>query len=663
MPARTRSAGTGQAVLRAERDRALELARTRAEFISHASHEIRTPLHGIVGYSTLLLGTELTDEQRSFANALRMGVESLLSVVSDVLDVSRLDAGAMALEKTGFDLTALVRGVTRSFEETASSRHLALEVDTDAVAHTNLIGDPGRIRQVLVNLVANAVKFTDAGSVVVRAETVSKRQRRIALRVSVTDTGPGIPAADQGRLFQPFSRLGVAGAASRPGTGLGLTISKQLVELMGGTLQVDSAPRRGSTFTFELHLPRDLRPAAQRQLDQLDVSSLRVYVADDDGRSRRDLLLSLASAGIGVAGSGTATSLPETLRSARATGTLPDLAIVGHVDHTDGDLAIARAVKADPRLAPVKLVLAPVAGVRGRAREAHDAGYDGYVSRPFGHAELLWCTRAVISRSFTGHVDGSPGLITRHTLATPPAAVAGRVLVADDDPANRHVTRLQVERLGYAVDTADGGKEAVAAAARGHYDVILMDCQMAETDGLAASAEIRRQERPGPRPAILAMTADVSARQRERCRRAGMDDFLEKPVRTHVLASALNRYARASHASGTNQRRDVPQVDLLEADIGSELTLDLMREYLAGAEQAVERLERDPLDEATAHSDAHRLLGGARILGLGTLEDLWQTLSEESAGPAVPAATIAELRRACTELRAWMNAHEGAQHV
>ena len=674
MPAGIRSDAAPQAAaLRAERDRALELARTRAEFISHASHEIRTPLHGIVGYSTLLLGTELSDEQRSFANALRAGVESLLSVVSDVLDVSRLDAGAMALEKTGFDLVTLVLGATRAFQETASCRGLALKVETDAVSHPHLVGDPGRIRQVLVNLVANAVKFTDAGSVVVRAETSSKQPGRVALRVSVTDTGPGIPAAAHTRLFQPFSRLGVAGALNKPGTGLGLAISKQLVELMGGTLHVDSQPEGGSTFAFEVHLLQDVRPAAQRELDPFDVSGLRVYVADDDGRSRRDLLLSLSSAGIGVVGSGTASSLPEALRDAQATGTLPDLAIVGHVDQTDGDLAIASAVKADPRLRPVKLVLAPLAGVRGRAREAHEAGYDGYVSRPFGHAELLWCTRGVTARTVTGPVEGSAGLVTRHTHAAPPITVSGRVHIADDDQASRHVTRLQVERLGYAADDADSGKAAVAAAACRDYDVILMDCQMADMDGLAAAAEIRRGRRSGHRPAILAMTADVSAGQRERCRRAGLDDFLEKPVRTHVLASSLNRYARHEPAAAisdpdvTTQGSavDPSSVALLETDIGSDLTLDLMREYLEGAERTIDLLEHEPLDTPAASRHAHRLLGGARILGLAPLERLWKTLADRDDGEkaAKSPVTVDELRRACAELRAWLQVHQGNQHV
>jgi CheY-like chemotaxis protein/HPt (histidine-containing phosphotransfer) domain-containing protein len=307
--------------------------------------------------------------------------------------------------------------------------------------------------------------------------------------------------------------------------------------------------------------------------------------------------------------------------------------------------------------------------VRGRAREARDAGYDGYVSRPFGHAELLRCTRAVAARAISADVDEHHELVTRHTLAAAPASGTRRVLIADDDPSNRHVTQLQVERLGFAVDTANSGKEAIAAAAGRHYDVILMDCQMADTDGLAAAAAIRRHERRGHRPAILAMTADVSARQRARCRRAGMDDFLEKPVRTQLLASVLHRYAPradgatiAGPASSESSPVDQSAVDALEADIGSELTIDLVREYLDGAEQTIDLLEREPLDGPAASSHAHRLLGGARILGLAPLERLWETLADRE-GNGVPPATIEDLRRACVELRAWVQVHQGSQHV
>jgi two-component system sensor histidine kinase/response regulator len=661
--------------LRRERDLALDRARREAEFISHASHEIRTPLHGIMGFSTLLLSTELTDEQRSFANALHTSIESLLAVVNDVLDVSTLDAGAMRLESVRFNLLTLVRGLVDTFGQAAAAKGLALRVDTTAVKHPHLVGDPGRVRQVLANFVSNAVKFTDAGEVMVRAVTRATGAGTAEVEVSVTDTGRGIPRHAQARLFQPFSRLQQPGLAAAPGTGLGLSISKQLVELMGGAVSVKSSPGRGSTFQFTVCLQEDIVPSAPRDLEPGTAGRLRVYVADDDPRSLSELLLSLAAVGVSVAGSGSAAGLPEALRTTRAQGHPPGVAIVGHVRHQGGDLAIARAVKADPRLTGVPLVLAPVSGIRGYAREVREAGYSAYVPRPFQGDELLQCLCAAVTQGQDGPVDETR-LITRHNVSEDPtSAAAGRVLVADDDPASRQVVRLQVARLGYLVDDVSGGREAVAAAATGHYQLILMDCQMPDMDGLSATAAIRRHERPGHHTHIVALTADVSADQRARCRQAGMDEFLEKPLRTQTLAALLNRHLRRGHdalalepPAGVGRRDESPTsgIDVLEAEIGHEMTRDLVREYLAGVEQAIARLtQADGLDAGDVRSAAHRLLGGARVLGLVRLERLWAALSEhaDDAGNSVPPALLDDLRAASTELGAWFDSCQRKQHA
>src|SRR5215208_5147935 len=271
---RPRASGTAPrdktvVALRAERDLALERAGRRSEFISHASHEIRTPLHGILGFATLLLGTKLTDEQRTFANSLHASIESLLAVVNDVLDVSTLDAGAMRLDSEGFNLVALIRGVADTFSEVAAAKGLALRVDTDDVKHPTVIGDPGLIRQILTNLASNAVKFTDTGYVAVRAVTRSTTRGAVEMCVSVSDTGPGIPRDAQARLFQPFSRLRQPGVVGKPGTGLGLSISRQLVELMGGTIDFDSSAKRGTTFSVTVALKEDARPMALREIERL----------------------------------------------------------------------------------------------------------------------------------------------------------------------------------------------------------------------------------------------------------------------------------------------------------------------------------------------------------------------------------------------------------
>jgi CheY-like chemotaxis protein len=369
----------------------------------------------------------------------------------------------------------------------------------------------------------------------------------------------------------------------------------------------------------------------------------------------------------------------DALLAADRDGRLPHLVLVGHVRDAGADLDIASGLGGDARLARVPLVLVPVSGMRGHARAVREAGYAAYLPRPLHRGELKECVRAVLLRpatargSMAGRADeaGAAPLLTRHRLADENRlAAAGRVLVVDDDPANRTVTRLQVERLGYPADAVENGAQAVAAVMRGDYQVVLMDCHMPTMNGLMATAEIRRLDtrRHGP-PAIVAVTAEAGDGWAQRCREAGIDDVLEKPVRAHQLAETLNRHARTpSRSAGAQQiapllpARISRGIDDLVSEVGLELTLDLARDYLTGVRKALENMRSAGIE--TTKADAHRLLGSARMLGLPAFESLWPRV-EELAGlyDRIPDATVDELRLACIELESWIEGHHEKQRA
>jgi signal transduction histidine kinase/DNA-binding response OmpR family regulator len=525
------------AELEVARDAAQAASRAKSEFLANMSHEIRTPLNAVIGLTEAVLRTALSEAQRDHLRTVMDSGEALLSVINDILDFSKIEVGKLALERVPFDLQEVVSDTLRSQTLRASDKGIELLAYVDPRLPSRRVGDPGRLRQVITNLVGNAIKFTERGEVVVRVEGEDGGER---LRFSVQDTGVGIDPRQLDRLFEPFEQADTSTTRQHGGTGLGLSISRQLVDLMGGQIGATSEVDRGSTFWFDVEI--DVQPThgrrERRRAEALVGRSALVVDPHPTGRG----VLGEVLAGFDMTWLPAATADEALGRLARAAekGEPIDVVFVSARLPHGGWTGLAERIRETPDLAAAKiLVLAPVeVAVDAEPLRVHRV--DGRIVTPINHLELLDAVRQAFAEAPRALRSDALREAGEGRPVTSPAPQ--RILIAEDSVANQKVVRAILGREGHHLEFADNGREAVERVAQGDFDIVLMDVQMPEMDGFEATAAIRASEAGSQRHLrIVAMTAHAMDGDREKCLAAGMDDYVSKPIRRAVLIAALGR--------------------------------------------------------------------------------------------------------------------------